>query len=272
MASPLVHPTAVIADGARIADGVRIGPYCVVGEHVTIGAGTELKSHVAIDGRTHLGERVTVYPFASLGHAPQDLKYQGEPSETFIGDDTVIREYVTINPGTAGGGMKTVVGKKCLLMAGAHVAHDCIVGDGVVMANNATLAGHVAVGDRAVIGGLAAVHQFVRIGESAMIGGLSGIENDVIPFGQAVGERASLVGLNLVGLKRGGFDREQIRALRDAFAVLFETNDNALLRARLDEAERQFADMPAVQKIVAFIRADSGRGVCRPKAEAREAP
>src|SRR5215475_7057845 len=169
---PQIHPTAVVAPGARLADNVVIGPYCIIGEHVTLAAGVNLKSHVVVEGRTTIGERTRIFPFASIGHVPQDLKYDGEASSLEIGADNTIREHVTMNPGTAGGGMVTRVGDHCLFMVGAHVAHDCQIGNYVIMANNATLAGHVVVEDHAVLGGLSAVHQFVRIGKHAMIGGM----------------------------------------------------------------------------------------------------
>lgn len=178
-----IHPTAIIAKTAKLAKDVNVGPYCVIDGEVEIGEGTELKSHVAVSGRTKIGKHNTIFPFASLGHAPQDLKYKGEKSELVIGDHNTIREHVTMNPGTEGGGMLTKVGSHNLFMMSAHVAHDCMVGDHVILANNATLGGHVQVGDYAIIGGLSAVHQFVRIGMGAIIGGMSGVEHDVIPFG-----------------------------------------------------------------------------------------
>ncbi len=200
---------------------------------------------------------------AVIGSRPQDLKYKGEDSELVIGRDNRIREHVTMNPGTEGGGMKTTVGDGCLFMVGAHVAHDCRVGNRVILANNATLAGHVTVGDYAVIGGLSAVHQFVRIGAHAMIGGMSGIESDIIPYGQASGERAGLVGLNLVGLKRRSFDREAIHALRGAYRMLF--SPEGTLRERIEDVVEHFSGNEAVMDIVQFIRDDSSRAICQPK-------
>ena len=190
----VIHPTAIVEPGARLAERVSIGPYCVVGAEVELQDGVELISHVAVAGRTVVGAETRVFPFASIGHQPQDLKYQGEPSRLEIGRRNIIREHVTMNPGTTGGGMLTRVGDGCLFMVGAHVAHDCAVGDSVIMANNATLAGHVRIGDFAILGGLSAVHQYVRIGKHAMIGGVTGVERDVIPYGQVVGDRARLVG------------------------------------------------------------------------------
>ena len=218
---PKIHPTAIVAPGAELAETVSIGPYCVIGSDVRLGERVELLSHVVVEGRTSVGEGTRIFPFASIGHQPQDLKYHGEPSTLEIGSNNQIREYVTIQPGTEGGGMLTRVGDNCLFMASAHVAHDCIVGDNVIMANNATLAGHVVVGEYAFLGGLSAVHQFVRIGKHAMVGGMSGVEADIIPFGMVIGNRAYLSGLNIVGLKRRGFSRDEIHALRNAYRLLF---------------------------------------------------
>ncbi|MDX2073922.1 MAG: acyl-ACP--UDP-N-acetylglucosamine O-acyltransferase [Alphaproteobacteria bacterium] len=262
-----LHPTAIIAPTASIGKDVEIGPYCVIGAHVAIGAGTKLHSHVVIDGHTQIGERNQIFPFASLGSAPQDLKYKGEPSELIIGDDNVIREQVTMNPGTEGGGMKTVVGSHCLFMMAAHVAHDCVVGNHVILANNATLAGHVHVGDHVVIGGLAAVHQFVRIGAHAMIGGLSGVEHDVIPYGSVMGERANLAGLNLVGMKRRGFDRDAINALRAVYKQMFE-DEAGTLAERLAEVGKTYGSIPEVADMITFINEKSSRSLCVPKSQA----
>lgn len=258
-----IHPTAVVEPGARLAETVSIGPYCVVGPDVELGEGVELVSHVVVGGRTAIGAETRIFPFASIGHQPQDLKYKGEKSRLVIGRRNIIREHVTMNPGTAGGGMATRVGDGCLFMVGVHVAHDCTLGDNVIMANNATLAGHVVVGDHAVFGGLSAVHQFVRIGRHAMIGGITGVERDVIPYGSVVGDRARLVGLNIVGLQRRGFQREQIQALRTAYEMLF--GDGGTLAERVDEVANQYAEIEPVRDIVAFVRADSQRGFCQPK-------
>jgi UDP-N-acetylglucosamine acyltransferase len=258
-----IHPTAAIEPGARLAETARIGPYCVVGSEVELQDGVELVSHVVVAGRTVVGADTRIFPFASIGHPPQDLKYQGEQSRLEIGRRNVVREHVTMNPGTSGGGMLTKVGDGCLFMVGAHVAHDCRLGDHVIMANNATLAGHVVIGDYAILGGLSAVHQFVRIGKHAMIGGVTGVERDVIPYGQVVGDRARLVGLNIVGLQRRGFWREQVQALRTAYQMLF--GEAGTLAERVDEVARQFIDIEPVRDIVEFIRADSQRGLCRPQ-------
>jgi UDP-N-acetylglucosamine acyltransferase len=257
-----IHPTAIVDPGAEIAEGVTIGPYCVVGPEVVLGAGVVLHAHVVIAGRTRIGAGTEIYPFASIGHPPQDLKYQGEPSELVIGERNKIREHVTINPGTAGGGMITRVGNDCLLMVGAHVAHDCEIGDHVVMANSAALGGHVIVGDHAIIGGLSAVHQFTRIGRFAMIGGLSAVVQDVIPYGSVVGDRARLSGLNIIGLKRSGFARDDIHALRTAYRLLFAAEGTKT--ERLADVGEMYSDNATVMEIVGFMSSDSLRGICQP--------
>lgn len=258
----MIHPTAIIEDGAQIGAGCSIGPYCVVGANVKLGDNIILKSHVVLDGYTTIGAGTTIYPFASIGAAPQDLKYKGEKSELIIGKNNTIREHVTMNPGTADGGMKTVVGDNCLFMMATHVAHDCQIGNNVIMANNATLGGHVIVGDRVLIGGLAAVHQFVRIGSFAVIGGMSGVESDVIPFGRVKGERASLAGLNLIGLERGGFTKDQIKVIQRAFKNIFDGDGN--LDQRLDKVANENGDNDLVSQIVTFARARDKFGLCQP--------
>lgn len=265
MINSQIHPTAIVADSVKLGAGVSIGPYCVVDGDVSIGDGTRLISHISISGNTQIGKKCQIFPFASLGHIPQDLKYHGEPSQLIIGDNNTIREHVTMNGGTEGGGMITSVGNNCLFMVGAHVAHDCKVGSNVILANNATLAGHVEVGDFCVIGGLAAVHQFVRIGAHAMIGGMSGVEHDVIPYGSVMGERANLAGLNLVGLKRRGFDRDTIHALRNAYKLLFEDAGEKTLAERTQEAGVKYKDIAAVADVLAFINDKSSRSLCVPK-------
>ncbi len=258
-----IHPSAVIAPEASLAEGVKIGPFCVVGANVELEEDVVLHSHVVVEGRTRIGARTQIYPFASVGHAPQDLKYGGEPSRVTIGTDNIIREHVTINPGTKGGRMETVVGNGCMLMVGAHVAHDCILGDRVILVNNATLGGHVEIGDNTIVGGLAAIHQFVRIGRDAMIGGMSGVENDVIPFGMVMGERASLNGLNLVGMKRRGHERADITALQDTYKKLFTDEGNFAERLEAVESEEQ--QSPPVREVLGFIQGDSSRGLLHPK-------
>ncbi|MEW5726379.1 MAG: acyl-ACP--UDP-N-acetylglucosamine O-acyltransferase [Pseudomonadota bacterium] len=259
---PNIHPSAVVDPAARIADTAVIGPFCVVGPEVVLGEHVELISHVVVTGRTTVGSGTRIFPFASIGHQPQDLKYHGEPSTLEIGANNQIREYVTMQPGTEGGGMLTKVGNNCLFMASAHVAHDCILGDNVIMANNATLAGHVMVGDFAFLGGLSAVHQFVRIGRHAMIGGMSGVEADVIPYGMVIGNRAHLNGLNIVGMKRRGFSREDIHTLRNAYRLLFAPEGT--LQERVADVEEQYQGNAAVMEVVEFIRAETSRSLCTP--------
>lgn len=270
--SARIHPTAIVAPGAQIAASATIGPYCVIGEHAVIGEESQLVSHISIGGRTRIGKHCTIFPFASLGHAPQDLKFKGEPSELRIGDNNTIREHVTMNPGTEGGGLLTSVGDNCLFMVGAHVAHDCRIGNHIILANNATLGGHVRISDHAIIGGLAAIHQFVRIGHHAIIGGMSGVEHDVIPYGSVIGERASLAGLNLVGLKRRGFERDAIHALRNAYKLLFEEHTGTL-SDRIRKAREQYKDFPQVVEVLDFMDDKSSRSLCVPKqAASQDAP
>ncbi|MBO0735614.1 MAG: acyl-ACP--UDP-N-acetylglucosamine O-acyltransferase [Alphaproteobacteria bacterium] len=260
---PNIHPTAIVAPGAKLADDVVVGPYCIVGEEVVLGAGVALRPHAVVDGRTTVGEGTRIFPFASIGLEPQDLKYRGEPSVLVIGKNNTIREYVTMNPGTEGGGMLTRIGDDCLFMVGAHVAHDCQIGNHVIMANNATLAGHVVIDDCAILGGLCAVHQYVRIGKHAMIGGMSGVERDVIPYGQVMGDRARLYGLNIIGMQRRGFSREDIQGLRTAYQFLFSSDGT--LSDRVNETAERFRGIGPVEDIVDFIRADSNRAICQPK-------
>ena len=257
-----VHPTAIVEPGAYLGKGVVVGPWCTVGPDVALGDGVRLISHVTVAGRTAVGPNTVVYPFASIGMPPQDLKYRGEASRLEIGSGNTIREHVTMNPGTEGGGMVTRVGDNGLFMIGAHVAHDCTVGDRVVFANNASIAGHVTVGDFAIIGGLSTVHQFCRIGAHAMIGLNTAVVGDVIPFGSVAGDRARMVGLNVVGLRRRGFARSDIQALRTAYRLLFA--EEGTLAERLEDVARMYADNAAVMDIVAFVRADSSRPVCQP--------
>ena len=261
--SNTIHPTAIIEDGAEIGDNVSIGPYCVIGPNVVLKDDVTLKSHVVVDGHTTIGKGTIVYPFASLGTAPQDLKYAGEQSSLIIGENNTIREHVTMNPGTeANGRMETSVGNNCLFMMASHVAHDCVVGNNVILANNATLAGHVTVGDFAIIGGLSAVHQFSRIGEHAMIGGMSGVENDVIPYGLVKGERASLHGLNIIGMKRRGFDNNDVRALQRAYGDLF--SDVGTLEGRVEKISDDYADEDSVAKLIEFAKGESKMPLCQP--------
>ncbi len=259
----MIHPTALIDPSARVGDGVKVGPYSVVGAEVELGDNVELISHAVVTGRTRLGAGTTVYPFASIGHPPQDMKYDGEPSSLEIGENNVIREHVTINPGTAGGDMVTRIGEGCLFMVGAHVAHDCMIGDHVVLANNATLGGHVKIGEWAIIGGMTAIHQYVRIGRHAIVGGMTGVEHDVIPYGSVVGDRGRLAGLNLIGLKRRGFGRDTIHDLRRAFRLLFA--DEGTMTERVSDVSELFIENEPVMDIVNFIQVESSRSICQPK-------
>ena len=259
---PDIHPSAVIDPKAQIADTASIGPFCMVGADCVLGEGVTLRSHVTVAGHTSIGDGTEIFPFASIGHEPQDLKFHGELSKLEIGKNNKIREYVTMNPGTEGGGLLTKVGDNCLFMVGAHVAHDCIVGNNVILANNATLAGHVVVGDYAVLGGLSAVHQFVRIGAYAMIGGMSGVENDVIPFGSVMGPRANLSGLNIIGMKRRGVSKDDIHKIRNAYRMLFA--DEGALSERVSDVAEMFSGVEPVMDIVGFMQSDSSRGLTQP--------
>jgi UDP-N-acetylglucosamine acyltransferase len=256
-----VHPSALVDPAAILGHDVRIGPFCVVGPDVTIEDGVELVSHVVVDGHTRIGAGVILFPFCTVGLAPQDLKYRGEPTRCEIGARTQIREHCTIHRGTATGRGLTSVGADCLLMAVAHVAHDCSLGDHVIVANNVVMGGHVSIGDHAVIGGSAAIHQFVRIGRAAMIGGVSGVEGDVIPFGSVIGNRARLAGLNVVGLKRRGFEKAAIMSLRGAFKMLFK--DAGVFARRLAATRAAYGHDPLVAEVLAFIDGESHRGLIR---------
>ncbi len=261
----MIHPTSIIEPGAKIGVGAKIGPFCCVGKDVVLGDYVELISHISISGITTIGEKTKIYPFASIGHPPQDLKYDGEPSRTLIGTNNTIREYVTIQPGTAGDSMQTLVGDHCLFMVGSHVAHDCVIGDHVIMANNATLAGHVKIGNYVIIGGLAAIKQFVRIGDHAMIGGMAGVEHDVIPFGMVIGERGWLNGLNLVGLKRRGFNREAIQKLQDIYMNLFMPDSNQPLSERFSDLQKIYQNDIDAKVLLDFLEGKSN-SLCQPKA------
>jgi len=258
-----IHATAVVDPGASIASSVEIGPYSIVGPDVTLHDGVVLKSHVVVDGRTNVGEGTAIFPFASIGAPPQDLKYAGEASELVIGKNNTIREHVTMSPGTAGGNMLTSIGNDNLIMIGVHIGHDCEIGNNTVLANNAAIGGHVTIEDHAIMGAMSAVHQFVRIGHHAIIGGLSAVVWDVIPYGSVNGDRAGLMGLNLVGLKRRGFSREEIHTMRAAYRLLFA--EAGTLSERASEVAEKYSDNKAVMEIVDFISSDSTRSVCLPK-------
>lgn len=256
-----IDRTALVQPGAVLGRNVYVGPFCVVGPDVVIEDDARLVSHVVVDGHTRIGAGVELFPFCTVGLAPQDLKYKGEPTRCEIGARTQIREHCTIHRGTATGTGTTRVGSDCLIMAVAHVAHDCQLGDHVIVANNAVMGGHVSIADHAVIGGAAAIHQFVRIGRAAMIGGVSGVEADVIPFGSVIGNRARLAGLNVIGLKRRGFDKVQIQRLHGAFRTLFRRE--GIFAQRLTETRARLGNDPLVAEILAFIDAPSHRGLIR---------
>lgn len=256
-----IHPSAIVAHGAELGPGVEIGPFCSVGPDVVIEAGAKLVSHVVVEGHTRIGEGAQLFPFCTVGLPPQDFKYQGEPTRCEIGARTLVREHCTIHRGTVTGTGVTHVGSDCMLMAVVHVAHDCFLGDHVIVANNAVMGGHVRIADHAVIGGAAAIHQFVRIGRAAMIGGVSGVEGDVIPFGSVIGNRARLAGLNVIGLKRRGFDKAAIQRLHTAFRALYAKT--GVFAQRLEETRTQYGDDPLVAEVLAFIDAPSHRGLIR---------
>ena len=258
---PRIHPTAVVARGAEIAGGAEIGPYAIVGPHVSIGEGTWVGPHAVIEGHTTVGKQNRIFQFASVGSIPQDLKYRGEPSRLKIGDRNQIREFASLNVGTEGGGMETVVGDDNLLMHYSHVAHDCRLGNRIILANGVPLAGHITVDDYVIVSGLAAVAQFVRIGESAFIGGGSMVVMDVPPFCIANGDRAKLKGLNLVGLERRGFSTEQVSALKRAYRTLFQSK--LLARDAVQQIRRELATSPEAERLAGFVEA-SARGVTRP--------
>ena len=262
-AAPAVHPTAIVHPKAKLSAGVSVGPYSVIGEHVTIGPRTVVGVHCVIEGRTTIGAECQLFTGAVIGSIPQDLKYQGEETELVIGDRNKFREYVTVNPGTVGGGGKTVIGSDCLLMAYSHVAHDCRIGDGIVIANSAALAGHITVEDRAVIGGLVGVHQFVRIGTMAIVGGCSRVNQDVPPYSTCVGYPAKVFGMNSEGLRRAGISNDVKTRLHRAFRVLFQSKlsmSHALEQVATDLGEQNHC--PELQHLLEFIR-QSKRGVCR---------
>ncbi len=257
-----IHPTALVDGGAVLADGVEIGPWCVVGPGVTLEADVSLASHVVVQQDTRVGARTVIHPFCVIGGDPQHGGYKGEPVRLEIGADNLVREHCTFNRGTPGDRKLTTIGDNCMFMTGAHVGHDAIVGDHVTFANHATLGGHARVGSRVFLGGLCAVHQFGRVGQGAIVGGLAAVTRDVIPYGSAWGNHARLHGLNLIGLKRKGYDKTAIRRLLAAFRDLFE--GGGTFSERLDAVEGGYADLPEIMEIVAFIREDGKRPLCLP--------
>ena len=257
----MIHKTAIIDSNAKISDNVNIGAYSVIGPNVQIGEGSIIHPQVNISGNTTIGKETIIYPFASIGNDPQDLKYNGEETALIIGNNNKIREYVTINPGTIGGGGKTIIGDNCLFMVSSHVAHDCIVGNNVVIANNVPLGGHAQIEDNVVIGGNSAVQQFTRIGKMAMIGGMCGVVKDVIPYGMAFGNRCALQGLNLIGLRRKNIPNKEILSLSKSYKEIFKTEN---LSDNLLNLDKKFSDNYLVKEIIDFINKDKKRPICTP--------
>ena len=256
----MIDKTAIINPKAKIHKNVRIGPYTVIGPNVEIGENTIIQSHVNISGHTKIGKGNKIYPFVSINE-PQDLKYNDEQTKLIIGDNNKIREYVTINPGTVGGGGKTVIGNNCLFMISSHIAHDCLVGNNVIIANNVPLGGHVIVEDNVVIGGNSAVQQFTRIGTMAMIGGMTGVLHDVIPYGLSTGNRNSLQGLNLIGLRRAKFENKDILGLSEAYKEIFATKN---IRENISKLNGSYQNNPLVKNVIDFITKDKKRSICTP--------
>jgi len=260
----MINKSSVIDPGAKLGKNVKIGPFCFVGPHVQLGDDVELISNVHIEGNTKIGKRTKIFPFASIGTDPQDLKFKGEKNILEIGENNMIREYVTINPGTAGGGSKTLVGNNCLFMISSHIAHDCKIGNNVVIANNVPLGGHVTIEDSVVIGGNSAVQQFTRIGRLAMIGGMTGVLKDVIPFGLSFGNRNYLKGINLIGLRRKKYDNKKIMELDQAYKKIFSSNN---LHENLNKINGEYNQNELVQEVTKFIEKDKKRPICYPLSE-----
>ena len=256
----MIDKTAIVNKNAKVHSSVTIGPYTIIGPNVEIGENTEIQSHVSITGNTKIGKGNKIYPFVSIND-PQDLKYNGEKTSLVIGDNNKIREYVTINPGTIGGGGKTVIGNNCLFMISSHIAHDCKVGNNVIIANNVPLGGHAIIEDNVVIGGNSAVQQFTRIGKMAMIGGMTGVLHDVIPYGLSTGNRNSLQGLNLIGLRRAKFENKDILGLGEAYKEIFASKN---INENINKLNGSFQDNPLVKEVIEFITKDKKRSICTP--------
>ncbi len=257
----MIDKTAIINQNAKVHSSVKIGPFTVIGPNVEIDENVVIHSHVNISGNTKIGKGNVFYPFASIGNDPQDLKYNGEDTSLIIGDNNKFREYVTVNPGTIGGGGKTKIGNNCLFMISSHVAHDCNVGNNVIIANNVPLGGHVTLEDNVVIGGNAAVQQFTRIGQMAMIGGMTGVLHDVIPYGLSTGNRNSLQGLNLIGLRRAKFENKDILGLSEAYKEIFATKN---INENISKLNGSFQENPLVKNVIDFITKDKKRSICTP--------
>ena len=260
----MIHNSSVIDKKAKISKNVKIGPYCFVGPNVEIAENVELVSNVHLEGNTKIGKGTKIFPFASIGTQPQDLKFKGEENYLEIGENNLIREYVTINPGTEGGGSKTTVGNNCLFMISSHIAHDCKIGNNVIIANNVPLGGHVTIEDSVVIGGNSAVQQFTRIGRLAMIGGMTGVLKDVIPFGLSIGNRNFLQGLNLIGLRRHKYENQKIIGLDKAYKEIFSSKN---FHENLSKINGEFKANELVQEVTKFIEKDKKRPICTPLSE-----
>ena len=258
----MIHSSSVIDKKAEISDKVNIGPFCYVGPNVKLKDGVELISNVHIEGNTEVGRGTKIFPFASIGTQPQDLKFKGEKNSLIIGENNLIREYVTINPGTEGGGSTTTIGNNCLFMISSHIAHDCKIGNNVIIANNVPLGGHVTIEDSVVIGGNSAVQQFTRIGRLAMIGGMTGVLKDVIPFGLSIGNRNFLQGLNLIGLRRHKYDNQKIMGLDRAYKEIFSSKN---LHENLSKINGEYKDNELVSEVIKFIEKDKKRPICSPE-------
>jgi UDP-N-acetylglucosamine acyltransferase len=260
----MIHSSSIIDKKAKIGDSVKIGPFCFIGPDVQINDGAELVSNVHIEGNTKIGKKTKIFPFASIGTSPQDLKYKGEKNNLEIGEANIIREYVTINPGTEGGGGKTKIGNNCLFMISSHVAHDCNIGNNVIIANNVPIGGHVTIEDSVVIGGNSAVQQFTRIGRLAMIGGMTGVLKDVIPFGLSFGNRNYLRGVNLIGLKRKKYENKKIMELDAAFKKIFLSKN---LHENLSKINGEYKENDLVKEVINFISKDKKRPICTPQSK-----
>ena len=257
----MIHKTSIINSKAKISKSAKIGPYTIIGPNVTIEEKVEIYSHVNITGYTKVGTGTKIFPFASIGTQPQDLKYKGEKNSLVIGKNNIVREYVTINPGTAGGGGTTKIGDKCLFMISSHIAHDCKIGNDVVIANNVPLGGHVVIEDGVIIGGNSAVQQFTRIGRLAMIGGMTGVLKDVIPFGLSFGNRNFLKGINIIGLKRKSYENKKIMQLNEAYEKIFSSKN---LHENLSKINGEYKNNELVQEVTNFISKDKKRPICSP--------
>ncbi len=257
----MIHKSSIIHQDAKIAPSAQIGPYVVVGKNVSVGENVIIHSHVNISGYTDIGKGCKIFPFASIGNDPQDLKYNGEKTKLIIGENNTIREYVTINPGTIGGGGVTTIGNNCLFMISSHIAHDCKIGNNVIIANNVPIGGHGIIDDDVIIGGNAAVHQFTRVGKMAMIGGMTGVTTDVIPYGLSLGNRNYLEGINLIGLRRKNIPNKDILGLTSAYKEIFKTNN---LNANLNQLNGEFKENKLVNDVIEFINKDKKRPICTP--------